>query len=333
MARLARAMGAHGATRAIGTAPVLLLALLCSGCITIHIPIGGRAELQETVVYGSHGPKIVLIEIDGVITEADEPGFLGTGRESSVARVREQLDMARRDSEVRAILLRINSPGGTAQASELVYREVLDFKREKNVPVVAQLMGVATSGGYYVAMAADQIVAHPTTVTGSIGVIFVGVNLSGLMQKLGIQDQTFTAGAHKDAGSPLRPMRAEERTHLQSVLDDLHARFREVVALGRPKLDAAGVEKLADGRIYSASQALENGLVDVLGGIDDSIEYLQARSGLAQVRVVSYHRPQEWRRNFYTAAPRTPVIKLDLTGLLGAMPAPGFHYLWWPSGR
>ena len=153
-----------------------------------------------------------------------------------MSRVREQLDRARDDPEVRALLLRINSPGGTATASDLVYGEILRFKRERGVPVVAQLMGLATSGGYYVAMAADVVVAHPTTVTGSIGVRFVSVSLAGLMEKVGIEDQTLVAGSHKDAGSPLRRLTREERAHLQSVLDDLHSRFEQVVAAGRPNL-------------------------------------------------------------------------------------------------
>ncbi len=311
----------------------VLLATLCTGCISIHILGAGRADLQETIVFGERGPKIVLIDVDGVITDAEQPGLLGSGQESTTARVREQLDRARRDSDVRAILLRINSPGGSANASEVVYRELLRFKQERSLPVVAQLMGMAASGGYYVAMAADEIVAHPTTITGSIGVVFVGLNFSGLMQKIGIENQTFTSGSYKDAASPLRPMRPEERVQLQSVLDDLHARFREVVASGRPALDPERLASLSDGRIYSARQALENGLVDGLGDLEDSIERLRARTGLEELRVVSYHRPQEWRRNFYTAAPHPPVIRLDLSSLGTTLPAPGFHYRWWPGGR
>jgi protease-4 len=259
--------------------------------------------------------------------------MLGPGRESTVARVREQLDRARRDKHVRAVVLRIDTPGGSVTASDIVYSEIERFKRDRSVPLVAQLMGTATSGGYYIAMAADEVVAHPTTVTGSIGVIFLGVNFSGLMEKLGIKNQTITAGVHKDAGSPLRAMTPDERAHFQSVIDDLHERFREVVAAGRPKLDAATIEILADGRIYSASQALENGLVDRVASLDETLDSVKESLGEDEVRVVRYHRPREWRRNIYTEPPSSPpVLRIDWTPLLGPFDEPGFHYLWWPGG-
>ena len=131
-------------------------------------------------------------------------------------------------------------------------------------------MGMATSGGYYVAMSADAVVAYPTTITGSIGVIFTSVNLAGLMEKIGVEDQTITAGRHKDAGSPLRRMTGEERRHIQRVLDDLHARFVEVVASGRPALAPDALRALSDGRIFSAREAREAGLVDRIGDLEDA---------------------------------------------------------------
>ncbi|MCZ6464154.1 MAG: signal peptide peptidase SppA [Proteobacteria bacterium] len=313
-----------------------------TGCITLNVFDGGPSALTETVVFGEKGPKILMLEIDGVITESPDRGsWLSAGQESTVARVREQLDAARKERSLVAVLLRIDSPGGGATASELVYREILNFKKEKGVPVVAQLMGTATSGGYYVAMAADEVVAHPTTVTGSIGVIFLGINLSGLMEKLGIEDQTITAGRYKDTGSPLRPMKPDEREQLQGIIDDLHARFREVVVTGRPELDAASVETLADGRIYSARQAVANGLVDRIATLEETVEALEERTGNEHTRVISYHRRREWRRNLYTKVQQpgapviSPVIRLDLGPLLGpfAYQGPGFHYLWWPGAQ
>jgi len=274
----------------------------------------------------------VLIDIDGVISEAsDDHGFLEPPEESMLARVREQLDRARGDSSVRALLLRINSPGGTVTASDILYQELMRFKHDRDVPVVAHFMGVAASGGYYVAMAADELIAEPTTVTGSIGVIFVGVNVSGLMQKLGVTDQTLTAGAQKDAGSWLRPMKPAERAHLQSVLDDMHERFKQTVAAGRHGLDRSRIDELADGRIYSASQAKANGLVDGLGDLEESVAVAQRRAGLASARVVIYHRPREYRQNLYTQAPAVPkVMRLELAPSL-PLARPGFLYLWAPG--
>jgi protease-4 len=308
------------------------LPALLGACIQVQL-WGVPRPLQETVIYGESGPKILLLEIDGVIVEQPpDPGLLGPSEDNPVSRVREQLDRARSDDEVRALLLRINSPGGTATASDLIYSEILRFKRERKVPVVAQLMGLATSGGYYVAMAADLVIAHPTTVTGSIGVRFVSVSLAGLLEKLGIEDQTLTAGPHKDAGSPLRRLTPDERSHLQSVLDDLHARFELVVAAGRPKLPPGGLERVADGSIFSAPQALELGLVDAVADLEESVLRAQRAAGLTQARVVQYHRPRDYANNLYTrGGPAAPTLRLELPGPQILNIPPGFYFLWAPE--
>jgi protease-4 len=316
--------------------PALLLgcALLAplAGCVTLEFPGGPPPPLEETVVFGETGPKILMLQIDGVLADESESSWFGVRRESPVARMREELDRARDDSGIAALLLRIDTPGGTVTASDLIYQEILRFKRDRGVPVVAQLMGMATSGGYYVAMAADSVVAQPTTVTGSIGVLFTGLNLSGLMQKLGVSDQTLTSGEFKDAGSPLRPMRAEERAQIQSVIDDMYQRFLSVVRTGRPGLEAGEVARLADGRIYSAQQALANGLVDQLGGLEDAVTLARSRAGIESARVVTYHRPREFRRNLYTASAPASAPSLEWSQPKLALPQPAFLYLWAPAG-
>jgi len=312
----------------------LAAALLApAGCLTVNVVPGPGQGLEERRIQGESGPKILLVEIDGPITSRPEEQLFGPDEPSTVGSVREQLDRARRDDDVAAVLLRIDTPGGGATASEILYRDVLRFKQERGVPVVAQLMSLATSGGYYVAMAADEVVAHPTTVTGSIGVLFVGVEFSGLMDKLGISDQTLTGGEQKDAMSPLRPMTPAERSHMQAVVDDLHARFKSVVAEGRPDLSQEEVEALGDGRIFSASQALEQGLVDRTGSLQETIAALEQRLGVPGSRVVAYVRPNEWQPTIYDRGPGAPVLQLDLSQLFGWRPSPGFHYLWWPGGR
>ena len=326
-------------------------ALLLSGavgCISIDLLGGGAdAPLEESLVSGTNGPKVLLLEIDGVISGADvAPSFLGLGATSMVARVREVLDRAREDSEVKGVLLRIDSPGGTATASEQIYTEITRFRDERGIPVVAQLLTTAASGGYYVAMAADSVQAHPTSVVGSIGVIFTSMNFAGLMEKLGIEDQTITGGEFKDIGSPFRKLTSVERDQLQSIVDDLHGRFKEIVDLGRPGLTREEVDALANGRIYSAPQALESGLIDSIGTLDDAVKTLADRIGAPGVRVVAYDRGAATRRNLYMRSqPVAP--RLAGTGALsantgpaasGAMVAleqilsrPGFHYLWWPG--
>jgi protease-4 len=317
-------------------APALLasLALTSSGCLTVQFFGGVSEPLVETVIYGESGPKIALVDIDGVISDqAEDQQLFEPPEESMLARVREQLDHARKDAEVKALLLRIDSPGGSVTGSDILHQEVMRFKRDRQVPVVAHFMGVAASGGYYVAMAADEVIAQPTTVTGSIGVIFLGLNLSGLMKKIGVTDQTLTAGDAKDAGSWLRPMKPAERAQLQSVLDDMHARFKKVVLAGRPQLDAKRVDALADGRIYSADQALANGLVDAVGDLEQAVAAARKRAGLGSARVVVYHRPREYRKNLYTEAPAIPrSLRLELAPPL-PLPRPGFLYLWAPGLR
>ncbi len=307
---------------------VLLAVLLLVGCIHINVGAGRKSELVEKVVYGTKGPKILLIDVDGMISELAEAQIFGES-ESTVSRVREQLDRAERDGGIRAIILRINSPGGTASASEIVYSEIQRFKENHEIPVVAQLMGVAASGGYYLAMSADTVRALPTTVTGSIGVIFSGVGFSGLMEKVGIENQTLKSGPYKDAGSSLRRMTEEERAQLGSVLDGLYVRFLEVVAAGRPNLSSEEIRDVAGGRIFSAAQAEENGLIDAIGDLPGAVEVAEEKAGIENSRVVVYGRPNEWRETLYSVS-AAPAPTLSPWAILGPRSEPAFLYLWRP---
>ncbi len=334
--RKARSGGAPRSGPWLTLCVTLVFAFALTGCIQVSFPLGGPSPLRESVVDGKRGPKIVMIEIDGAIRDADEPGTLGIGtREGTVSRVRQELELARQDDEVKALLLRITTPGGTVTASDIVFREITRFKQERNVPVVAQLMGLATSGGYYVAMSADTIYANPTTLTGSIGVIFVSVNFAGLMEKLGVEDQTIVSAPRKDTGSVLRRMRPEERAQLKGVIEQLSSRFQDVVAQGRPNLSRERIHELADGRVYTAEEAKEAGLVDAIGYLEDGIAETKRRAGLSEARVVTYHRGREVRENIYSEV--TPPARLALGGpdlvasLLPPVRGPAFLYLWWPA--
>jgi protease-4 len=303
-----------------------------SGCVQLDLgSLGGQAEWVEQVVLGDEGPKILLLDVEGVIGADRDSGPFGLGRrQGMVERVRSQLELAEEDDDVKALLLRIDSPGGTVTASDVIHREILEFKKRTKLPVVAQMMGVAASGGYYVAMAADHVRAHPTTLTGSIGVIFSGVNASGLMEKIGLENQTLTTGPFKDTGTALRPMRADEREQLQSVLDDFVSRFRSVVVEGRPALDAEAVAGLSDGRVFTADQALAAGLVDAVGYLPEAVEETERRADLEESQVVIYHRSDEWRENLYSASPISEP-RAGLPGPLAWLLRPAFLYLWWPG--
>jgi protease-4 len=309
-----------------------LPAALFLGCITVNLPTGQIEPLVETVIGGEGDAKVLVVQIEGVITETSEVAdFFGTVSESTVSRLHEELEKARSDDQVKALVLRINSPGGTVTGSDLIYDEIRRFREEQKVPVVAQLMGVAASGGYYVALAADEIHAQRTTVTGSIGVIFSGFNLAGLMEKLGVENQTIASGAFKDSGSMLRRMRPEERNQLQSVIDDLYERFIEVVKSGRSKLAPERIRELADGRIFSANQALDAGLVDQISSSQTSIRRAQELAGLTSAQVVTYHRPREYANNFYTRAPHQREALVDLWPSALPTRGPAFLYLWTPG--
>jgi protease-4 len=227
----------------------------------------------------------------------------------------------------------VNSPGGGVTASDDVYGEIVRFKKERKVPVVAALGDVAASGGYYVACAADRIVAHPTTTTGSIGVIMTGLNLEGLLAKVGVRNQTFKAGEHKDILSPFRGATPEERRIVQSILDDLHTRFVSVVRESRAGLDLRRLAELTDGRIFDAPQALQAGLIDQIGDLHAAIDAARAAAHVDEARVVAYRRPDETRENIYSATRGLPaqvnVLPVDLGAL--ATSGPRFMYLWAPG--
>ena len=222
---------------------------LLHGCVLVtgnFNPFATKPQpLEEHVVSGEGNAKVLLIGISREISGQEEEEAFGVRRrESTTSRVREELDRAAEDDRVRAVVLRINSPGGTVTASDILFHQLMEFKAKRGVPVVAQLLDMATSGAYYVALAADEIVATPTTVTGSVGVVMYNLNVSGLMEKVGVADQTIKAGERKDIGSPLRKMTAEERRILQTVLNQMQDRFLDLVHERRSGLSADGVKTI-----------------------------------------------------------------------------------------
>jgi len=227
--------------------------LLFTAAFFVFMRWGSRAEFQPMV--WKRGEKIALVRIEGVILDAAE--------------IIETLQQYRDDDAVKAILLRIDSPGGAVVPAQEIYDAVLELKEEKRV--VASMGNVAASGGYYIASAADRIVASPGTLTGSIGVIMELMNFQGLLEKVGVEGMVIKSGENKDIGSPFRKMTDAERVLMQGVLDDVHAQFMDAVAAGR-SLDRAAVRALADGRIFTGRQAVEVGLVDDLGGLQDAIK-------------------------------------------------------------
>jgi protease-4 len=301
------------------------------------VPVSTKRDLVEKTLAseGAFAHKVAVIDVEGVILNAPAPQLVGEG-EHSVSRLLEQLDKARGDSSVRGVLLRINSPGGTVTASELMHAEITHFRRSTGKPVIAVMMDVAASGGYYIACACDRIVAQRTTVTGSIGVLMQLLDFSGTMQKIGMAAPAITSGENKDAGSPFKMLSPEQRAIFQAIVDDLFQQFVDVVAKGRPKLSREQILQLADGRVYTASQALEAGLIDEIADMRGAVAGLKRQLDVERVRLVAYRRPLGYRPNYYAQADRpsagTQVNLINLETAPGWLrPAPQFLYLWSPG--
>ncbi len=317
-----------------------MVSVLAAGCVFVStkgLLSRGLQPLEETVLFGKGKDKIVVMEIQGLISEKEssKPFQLKT-EPSMVASLKEQLDLAAGDERVKGILLMINSPGGTVTASDIIYNEIKRFKAKKQAKVVALLNGTATSGAYYVAQGADRIFAYPTTVTGSIGVILLNLNLNGLMEKIGVSNATIKSGMYKDLGSPFRKPTKGEEEILQGVVDQLYGRFVRVVDENRSGLDLSGRPELVDGRIFTAPQALSDGLIDQIGYVADAVAWVRSAAAAPDARVVRYRRHGEYKPNIYSYGGDQPVqaefnlIKLDLEGLLTGV-GPTFMYLWMPG--
>jgi protease-4 len=320
-------------TWTVPTLRLVALAVVLSGCSVISIDFTPRTQpLREQTVEGSGAGKVLLLDLSGVISE--QP-LLTLGSQaphvSILARVREELKKAEEDDRVRALVVRVNSPGGTATASDILYRELSQFKARRKIPVVAAIMDVGASGGYYAALAADAIVAHPTGVTGSIGVMMLTLNAAGLLEKVGVAPLAITSGAKKDMGSPFRGLTEEERAIFQGVIDDLHGQFVSLIAKER-RIPLERVRALADGRIYTAQQARDLGLVDQVGYLEDAVELAKRAARLTDARLVMYHRPREYRSNIYSGGSAPERLDASLAQLSSLLvgPGPRFLYLWWP---
>ncbi|MEB3284861.1 MAG: signal peptide peptidase SppA [Candidatus Sericytochromatia bacterium] len=253
-----------------------------------------RAKSPLARALAADAPEMVVLSVDGMILEAEPGGFgaSGAGGRFLVEAVRKL-----REAPPKVLLLRINSPGGTAAASQAVYDEILRLKKDKGVKVVASMGDVCASGGYLIASAADRIVANPATMTGSIGVIMQLMNYEGLFGKIGVKGLTIKAGKFKDMGSAERAITREERQIFQAMVDDIYDLFLNSVALGR-KWDVAKLRPLAEGRIYTGRQALKVGLVDALGNFEVAKSEARRLGGIASDVEPEEAAEDEWQKFF-----------------------------------
>ncbi len=323
-------------------AALVLLMTALGGCARMRFVVDAvpaEDELTETVVLRDAGsgwgvPKIAMIDIRGLIADVRRPGLLRTA-ENPVARFVESLGKAADDGHVKAVVVRINSPGGAVTATDVLYGELMDFKRRTNKPVVILMGDVAASGGYYLACAGDELIAHPTTITGSIGVIIQTFNFSEGMGRIGIRADAITSGPNKAAGSPFEPMPAEHRALLQGLVDEFYDGFVSVVVERRPDLSPDDLQWITDGRVVTGRKAAEVGLIDRVGDLRDAFQAAKDRAGVAKAKLVKYHRPLEHVGSAYaqTSVPAagTQVNLLQLNMAEMPFDQPGFYYLWDPG--
>ncbi len=322
-------MTARSAVLGLSLAAALSLAA-CSP--QIHLDLLGTDTLKEVVLLpGPASEKVLMIDIDGTISAALETNLLAREK-SVVARVFDRLERAVQDPAVKAVILRLDTPGGEVTASDIVYHEILRFKERTGKPVVGLMMSVAASGGYYIAMACDAIIAHPSTLTGSIGVISIFPNVESLMSKVGVKVNVIKSGPAKDSGSPFRDMTDDEKKIFQGIIDEYYGDFLAVVSRGRKGKVAEGdLRTIADGRVYTAPQALRLGLIDAVGYFEDAYGKARALAGLKAARVVTYTYFPKTTTNIY--ATKLGDFSLEakaLESMIGALKT-GFYYLWLPQ--
>ncbi len=315
-------------------AACLIFAAGCGVPSFLVTPVSGSNELHEETVQPGRGlfqSKVVIIEIEGLLLNARTGGLLQP-KENDVSVFAQQLDKAEHDSSVKAIVLRVNSPGGTVSASDTMYQHLLRFRQRTHKPVIASAQDVSASGAYYLSCAADKIVVQPTSVVGSIGVIFETFDISGTMEKIGARSEAIKSGPLKDMGSPFKPLGEPERMVMQQMVNEFYARFKDVVKTNR-HLDDAMLVAVSDGRVFTGVRAVEVGLADQTGLLPDAIDLAKKMGNASDAKVVLYKRPYGYGGSIYAQGqaptPQANVFEVNIAPK-SILPT-GFYYLWEPG--
>jgi protease-4 len=294
-------------------------------------------ELKETTVKPAHGwssDKVAIIEVEGMLSDTRSGGLLQP-QENPVSLFVQQMDQAADDDAVKAVVLRVNSPGGTVTASDLMYQVVKRFKAKTHKTVVASIQEVGASGAYYVSCASDAIVAQESSIVGSIGVIFNTVDVTDTMSKLGIRSETIKdqKGVLKDMGSPFHHMTDYERQIMQAMIQEDYDKFESIVTENRHPSDLAAV---TTGQVFTGRNAVKLGLIDQTGILEDAIQLAKDKSHAPGAAVIMYKRPYGYEGSIYASsklplphdqAPGQPfTVNLNVPGLSDPLPT-GFYYL------
>ncbi len=314
----------------------MALALVLAACSPhIHLDFLGQDRIEEITLLESRAKdKILVLDVEGILSAAG--GQSPLAREGNIiSQVFSRLEKAAEDPDVKGVILRLDTPGGEVAASDILYHEVLRFKQRSRRPVLGLMMSTAASGGYYIASACDYLIAHPLTVTGSIGVISIFPDMASLLDKIGVGVNVVKSGRMKDAGSPFRSMDEAEKKIFQDMIDDYYEGFLDVVAQGRKEaIPRETLRQIADGRIYTAKQALELRLIDEIGYFDSAYKKMLALAGLGEARVVAYSYYPKTQTDLYAAA-RKEGLSFESGRLENLLPnlKSGFYYLWLPGSE
>lgn len=298
-----------------------------------HLDFLGKEKIEEVTLIESRAKeKITVIDIEGVISSLTGKGIFS--REGDLlSQVYYRLKKASEDPLVKGVILRLETPGGEVTASDILYHEILKFKEKTGRPVVGLMMGVAASGGYYIASACDAIIAHPSTITGSIGVISLFPNVQELLAKIGLRVAVIKSGEMKDSGSPFRELSEEEKKVFQGVVDKFYEDFLLAVFQNRQKfLSYEELKKIADGRIYTGEEALRLKLVDEVGYFDSALKKAISLARLREARVVAYTYYPKRKTNIYASNLKNETLwdEKKIEELLLSLSS-GFYYIWIPQ--
>lgn len=300
----------------LGIVLVLVIGACAGIAILVSLAIGEGPGM---------GDAVAIVQVKGAILSGSSPlsPFDSDGGAYS-DQIVEYLKQAQEDSSVKAIVLRIDSPGGSVVASDEIYQQLLKVEK----PTVVSMGELAASGGYYISAPADLIMANPATLTGSVGVIAQVTNLEELMEKIGVEVVVIKSGIYKDEGSPFREMTEEEKAIWQAIIDEAYDQFVTIVAEGRD-LPEEKVREIADGRVYTGKQAMELGLVDELGNLPEAIDRAAELGGIeGKPRLVEYHRPPTLFEALFSAPGSRPFQPSDLAKLLDLEGRPSLQYLY-----
>ncbi|MBS4176033.1 signal peptide peptidase SppA [Lederbergia citrea] len=276
---------------------------------------------EEVIEKGNAAKKIAVLEVDGVIQDTGEAASIFSTGGYLHKDFMKKLNHVKDDKTVKAIVLRVNSPGGGTNESAEIHHKLEEIKKETKKPVYVSMGSMAASGGYYISAPADKIFASPETLTGSLGVIMQGVNISELADKYGVDFMTIKSGPYKDIMSSYREMTAEEEEILHSMLDNSYNEFVRIIAEGRG-MSEAEVRKLADGRVYDGRQAKEVGLIDDFGYQEDVIKQLKKDHKLAGAEVVRYASNSGIGSLFGVAAQKIGGKQAEMTGIVNLLSKP-----------